>query len=40
MKRKARGTQEPRRIQKYVEVTSTALRGDSPAYAINQRFPK
>jgi len=40
MKRKAHGAQEPRHIRKYVEVTSTALRSDSPAQAINQRFPK
>ena len=40
MKRKAHGAQEPRHIWKYVEVTSTAQRGDSPAQAINQRFPK
>ena len=39
MKRKAHGTQEPRHIQKYIEVTSTAQRSDSPAQAINQRFP-
>ena len=39
MKRKAHGAQEPKHIQKYVEVTSTAQRGDSPAQAINQRFP-
>ena len=38
MKRKAHGAQEPRHIQKYVEVTSTALCSDSPAQAINQRF--
>ena len=38
MKRKAHGAQEPRHIQKYVEVTSTAQRRDSPAQAINQRF--
>ena len=38
MKRKAHGAQEPRHIWKYVEVTSTAQRGDSPAQAINQRF--
>ena len=40
MKRKAHGAQEPRHIWKYVEVTSTAQRGDSPAQAINQRFLK
>ena len=40
MKRKAHGTQEPRHIQKYVEVTSTAQRSDSPAQVINQRFLK
>ena len=38
MKRKAHGAQEPRHIWKYVEVTSTAQCGDSPAQAINQRF--
>ena len=38
MKLKAHGAQEPRHIQKYVEVASTAQRGDSPAQAINQRF--
>ena len=38
MKRKARGAQESRHIWKYVEVTSTAQRGDSPVQAINQRF--
>ena len=38
MKRKAHGAEEPRHIQKYVEVTSTAQRSDSPAQAINQRF--
>ena len=38
MKRKAHGAQEPRHIQKYVEVTSTAQRSDSPAQRINQRF--
>jgi len=40
MKRKAHGAGEPGHIQKYVEVTSTAQRSDSPAQAINQRFPK
>ena len=40
MKRKAYGAQEPRHIQKYSEVTSTAQRGDSPAQAFNQRFPE
>jgi len=40
MKRKAHGTQEPRHINGIVEVTSTAQRGDSPARAINQHFPK
>ena len=35
MKRKAHGAQEPRHIQKYVEVTNTALRSDSPTQAIN-----
>jgi len=39
MKRKARGAQEPRHIKRIVEVASTAQRGDSPAQAINQRFP-
>ena len=38
MKRKAHGAQKPRHIRKYVEVASTAQRGDSPAQAINQRF--
>jgi len=38
MKRKAHGAQEPRHIWKYVEITSIAQRGDSPAQAINQRF--
>ena len=38
MRRKAHGAQEPRHIQRYVEVASTAQRGDSPAQAINQRF--
>ena len=38
MKRKAHGAQEPRHIWKYVEVASTAQRGDSPARVINQRF--
>ena len=38
MKRKAHGAQELRHIQKYVKVTSTAQRSDSPAQAINQRF--
>jgi len=38
MKRKAHGAQEPRYIQKYVEIASTALRSDSPAQAINQYF--
>jgi hypothetical protein len=39
----AHGAQEPRHIQKYVEVTSTERHvsgGDSPARRINQRFPK
>ena len=40
MKRKAHGAQEPRHITKYVEVTSTAQRSDSPAQAINQGFLK
>jgi len=39
MKRKAHGAQEPRHIWKYVDVTSSAQRGDSPSQAINQRFP-
>ena len=39
MKRKAHGAQKSRHIQKYVEVASTAQRSDSPAKAINQRFP-
>jgi len=39
MKRKAHGAQEPRHLQKYVEVSSAVQRGDSPARAINQRFP-
>jgi len=38
MKRKAHGAEEPRHMQKYVEVTSTALRNDSPSQVINQRF--
>jgi hypothetical protein len=38
MKRKAHGAQKPRHILKYVEVSSTAQRSDSPAQAINQRF--
>ena len=38
MKCKAHGAQEPRHIQKYVEVTSTAQRSNSPAQAINQGF--
>jgi len=40
MKRKAHGAQEPRHIEKYVEVTSTAQRSDSPAQTINQSFLK
>jgi len=40
MKRKAHGAEEPRHIQKYVEVTSTAQRSDSPAQAINQGLPE
>jgi len=40
MKRKAHGAQEPRHIERYVEVTSTAQRSDSPAQAINQSFLK
>ena len=37
--RRAHGAQEPRHIlKKYVEVTSTAQRSDSPAQAINQSF--
>jgi len=39
MKRKAHGAQEPRHIERYVEVTSAAQRSDSPAQAINQSFP-
>jgi hypothetical protein len=39
MKRKAHGTQEPKHIQRYVEVMSAAERSDSPTKAINQRFP-
>jgi len=39
-KRKAHGAQEPRHIQKYVEVTNTAQRSDSHAQRITQRFPK
>ena len=38
MKCKAHGAQEPRHIERYVEVTSTAQRSDSPAQAINQSF--
>jgi predicted nucleic acid-binding protein len=38
MKRKAHGAQEPRHIQRYVEVTSAAQRSDSPAQTISQRF--
>jgi len=38
MKRKAHGAREPTHILKYVEIASTAQRGDSPAPAINQRF--
>ena len=38
MKRKAHGAQEPKHIQKYVEVTSAAQRSDSPVQAINQCF--
>jgi uncharacterized membrane protein YdjX (TVP38/TMEM64 family) len=37
MKRKAHGAQEPRHILKSLR---TAQRSDSPARAINQRFPK
>jgi hypothetical protein len=40
MKRWAHGTQEPRYINKIIEVASTAQRSDSPTQAINQRFPK
>ena len=40
MKCEAHGAQEPKHIQKYVEVTSTAQRSNSPAQRINQRFPK
>jgi len=39
MKRKAHGAQKPRHIKRIVEVASTAQRSDSPAPAINQRFP-
>jgi len=38
MKRKAHGAQEPRHILRYVEVTSTAQRSDSPVQAISPRF--
>ena len=38
MKRKAHGADGPGHIQKYVEVTSTAQRSDSPAQVINQCF--
>jgi len=38
MKRKAHGAQEPRHINRIVEVASTAQRSDSPAQTINQRF--
>ena len=40
MKRKAHGTQKPRHINRIAEAASTAQRSDSPAQAINQRFPK
>ena len=40
MKCKAHGAQKPRHVQKYVEVTSTAQRSNSPAQRINQRFLK
>ena len=36
--RHAHGAQEPRYIERYVEVTSTAQRCGSPAQAINQSF--
>ena len=32
----AHGAQEPRHIEKYVEVASTAQHSDSPAQTINQ----
>ena len=38
MKRKAHGAQEPGHIQRYVKVTSTAQRSDSPTQAIYQCF--
>ena len=37
--RRAHGAQEPRHIERYVEVTSAAQRSDSLAQAINQSFP-
>ena len=39
MKRKAHGAQKPRYINGIVEVASAAQRSESPAQAINQRFP-
>jgi hypothetical protein len=39
MKRKAHGAQKPR-LQRYVEVASTAQRSDSPAQTFNQHFQK
>jgi len=38
MKRKAHGVQEPKHINRIVEIASTAQRSDSPAQAINQGF--
>jgi microcin C transport system ATP-binding protein len=38
--RRTLGAQEPRHIQKYVEVASAAQRSESPAKAIHQHFPK
>ena len=35
---RAHGAEEPKHIQKYVEVTSTAQRSDSPAQGINLCF--
>ena len=40
IKHKAHGAQEPRHINRIVEVASTAQRVDSPAQAINQCFLK
>jgi len=39
MKRKAHGAQKPRHINRIVGVASAEQRSDSPAQAINQRFP-